>query len=161
MSAFSLLVQAGEGPPAVSLVRSVDAALGPENNLAVFFATCQLLASRAKGAVLRLPSIDLLVFDEAHYAIAPSYLEAVTKLRLRSIPLIGLTATPGRKAEEQSESLAKLFENRWLVSRLLGKRPVDSLRERGVLSSVVFKRIDFEGAAPGNYVSRRHPRHYC
>ena len=51
MSAFSLLVQAGEGPPAVSLVRSVDAALGPENDIAVFFATCQLLASRAKGAV--------------------------------------------------------------------------------------------------------------
>jgi superfamily II DNA or RNA helicase len=159
ISAFKLISQLGEGPDSFALVRSVSTtALADPGEPAVFFGTCQLLASRVKRDSKELPVTDLLVFDEAHYALAPSYLLAVSQLRRSGVALLGLTATPGRRGEEQSEKLADLFNNRWLISQCLGPRPIERLRERGILSEVVFRQIVFDGAGPGTVLSRRYPR---
>jgi DNA repair protein RadD len=156
ISAFKLISGLGEGPESLALARSVDSSVVGRSDAVVFFGTCQLLASRVKRGSRGLPDTDLLVFDEAHYALAPSYLRAVAHLRKCGAALVGLTATPGRRGEEESEQLAHLFDNRWLISACLGRRPVEKLRDRGVLSNVVFRQIGFEGAGPGTVLSRRY-----
>lgn len=66
----------------------------------------------------------LVVVDECHHAITPSYtyllrwLDAAYLTRSNPIkyepPIIGLSATPFRKDEQETERLAKRFDNRWL-----------------------------------------------
>ncbi|MDZ4741514.1 MAG: DEAD/DEAH box helicase family protein [Alphaproteobacteria bacterium] len=155
ISAFKLLISLGEGPDAIALARLSQVHDTQSDGPTVFFATCQLLASRTKGRG-GLPTVELLIFDEAHFALAPSYLEAVLFLLRSGVTVIGLTATPGRADDHESERLAETFNNTWLISKLLGPRPMETLRERGVLSSVLFKQVEFAGAGPGTVVSRRH-----
>lgn len=63
----------------------------------------------------------LVVFDEAHQAIAPTYkktVEALLSLKRRDsrrAQLLGLTATPGRTVESECDVLAKMF-NRKIVT---------------------------------------------
>jgi superfamily II DNA or RNA helicase len=85
-----------------------------------------------------------VVIDEAHHAIAPSYLTVLEFLGVRSerdgnasTPLLGLTATPYRgKSTEENRRLANLFSNKRLTAAVLGKNPLQTLRQRGILSSV-------------------------
>jgi superfamily II DNA or RNA helicase len=91
----------------------------------VVVASIQTLNSRMgiEGlAWLRKPG--LVVVDECHHAIAPSYsnllhwLDADAPRRgaqqQDEPPLIGLSATPFRTDDEESQRLAKRFDNRWL-----------------------------------------------
>jgi DNA repair protein RadD len=158
ISAFKMLVSLGEGPHRVSLVRAVlngDEEVGEPS---VVFASCQLLARRWNTKSRKLPALDVLVFDEAHQALAPAYMAAV-KYLLKARPntsLIGLTATPGRRDEAGSSALADLFGRKWLVSDLLGTQPLESLRQRGILANLTFRLLDFDGMGPGTRVSRKH-----
>lgn len=158
ISAFKLISTQGEGPDTFIAARFIGAGASEPDGPIVFFATSQLLASRVKSGAENLPRLDLLVFDEAHYALAPSYRRAVSSLRKAGVALVGLTATPGRVGEEETEGLTDLFNNRLLISQRLGRRPIESLREKGILSSVVFRRINFDGSGPGTFLSRRHRR---
>lgn len=53
----------------------------------------------------------LIIVDEAHKAIAPTYETAIRKIKNENTSIIGLTATPGRSAIEfeQNRKLAEFF----------------------------------------------------
>lgn len=110
----------------------------------LFLVTPQWLASRSRTSLpSSLPRADLIVFDEAHHAVAPSFLEGIEALASHQrsgdlAPLLGLSATPGRLGDGGTRLLADFFERRLLFSGTLGRDPVPVLQERGVLSEVRF-----------------------
>ncbi len=86
--------------------------------------------------------IYLLIVDEAHRVLAPTY-KAVTKaLTGNQTRLVGLTATPGRNADDISsnQQLAKFFFNQIFSIRTpSSKTVIQYLREKGVLSHTNFE----------------------
>jgi DNA repair protein RadD len=106
---------------------------------------CRALPSIRFGtvqmAVGRLDEIDwsgrnLVVFDEAHQAAARTYQRVVRTACSNGAYVVGLSATPGRANEAETRSLVQLFGGRLITPRCLGVRPIEALRERGVLSSI-------------------------
>ena len=63
---------------------------------------------------------DLVVFDEAHQAIASSYTAGLSHLGCFDLnsptPLLGLSATPGRGTESETEDLVNMFQERLLTA---------------------------------------------
>ena len=86
---------------------------------------------------------DLVVFDEAHQISAPKFLDSVQKILAQSLgaSLLGLSATPGRSADRETEDLVKIFSGNLLVSKTLGAKPVEFLQRRGILSNLEFHDI--------------------
>tara|TARA_B110000503_G_C7154975_1_gene416892 strand:- start:137 stop:1735 length:1599 start_codon:yes stop_codon:yes gene_type:complete len=100
--------------------------------------------------------VDLVVFDEAHMAIAKTYKKIITSLLANSnysSKFIGLTATPGRaltnslkrfnsEIEDDNRSLSDFFLNQKisLKPKEFGTA-LDFLRARGVIAKVELKRI--------------------
>jgi len=90
----------------------------------VVVATINTLNSRCKGGSLDwLRELGLVVVDECHHAIAPSYTDLIKWINhgeadsaRREPPIIGLSATPFRVDDNESQRLAKRFNNRWLPS---------------------------------------------
>lgn len=110
---------------------------------AVWFATPQLVNSR----ISRLSnSWDGVIFDEAHQMQAETYQSAVQKIKEKNkIFVIGLSATPGRSNLDEISELANLFNNKLIISKSLGSRPVKVLQSRGILSY-----LDFKFLSPAN-----------
>ncbi|MFP3881920.1 MAG: DEAD/DEAH box helicase [Actinomycetota bacterium] len=88
---------------------------------------------------------DLIVFDEAHQLGARTFREAVqilresgSELQRRDVPLVGLSATPGRVDPRETEDLVSLFGGNLLRSRYLDPNPVKVLQRRGVLARLRF-----------------------
>jgi superfamily II DNA or RNA helicase len=90
----------------------------------VVVASIQTLNSRVGTdglAWLRKPG--LVVVDECHHAITPSYSNLLRWLNAEAPrpgapekdepPIVGLSATPFRTDDEESQRLAKRFDNRW------------------------------------------------
>ncbi|MFQ3661343.1 MAG: DEAD/DEAH box helicase [Chloroflexaceae bacterium] len=85
-----------------------------------------------------------IVVDEAHHAVASSYTDVMKTFGITfgrapatPIPLIGLSATPYRGADqEENRQLARRFYNQLLVPSLLGDEPIKTLRERRILARV-------------------------
>ena len=106
----------------------------------IVFSTPQMVAARLRRRVL--PDSDIVVFDEAHHVQAPVFREALTALReRRRTPVIGLSATPGRSSEEETELLVDFFRGRLLTSGCLRPNPVRTLQQRGVLSKLSFRDV--------------------
>ncbi|MEQ8552136.1 MAG: DEAD/DEAH box helicase [Cyclobacteriaceae bacterium] len=85
--------------------------------------------------------IDLLVIDEAHKVLAPTYLEVTRALMGENTRMIGLTATPGRHIDdlEENKRLSDFFLNKIItISSPDNKSVIQYLRERKVLSKAVF-----------------------
>lgn len=86
----------------------------------------------------------VVVIDEAHHTSAQSYTSVLETFgivfgRINSsiIPLLGLTATPYRGiAAEENKNLARRFHSQLLVPDNLGKDPLHTLREMGILSHI-------------------------
>jgi DNA repair protein RadD len=94
--------------------------------------------------------VTLIVVDEAHKVLAPTYRAVVDRLRGPNTRVVGLTATPGRSAvdESQNAQLAEFFFEE-LVTLDSGRESVfPYLRRRGILSEVVretlFTHQDFQ-----------------
>ncbi|HWO57528.1 MAG TPA: DEAD/DEAH box helicase [bacterium] len=92
----------------------------------------------------------LVVVDECHYAIAPSYtnllrfLDAATPRQgapsIAEPPILGLSATPFRADDEESERLARRFDRRWLPK---GQADLHRhLRSQGILAEVCSESLD-------------------
>ena len=106
----------------------------------ILFATPHLVAARIKRG--EAPNPDIVVFDEAHHVEAPAFRHVVEQLRGRKRPaVIGLSATPGRTDEKQTERLVDFFQGRLLRSEVLDPNPVRALQRRGVLAKVGFRDI--------------------
>ena len=93
---------------------------------------------------------DLVVMDEAHQAIAPVYLEVLQQLtqkRIDKIPLLGLSATPGRSSVLKSDELSSFFNCNRVSLKIPGyKNPIKYLIKKGYLSEpdIRFVRSDIK-----------------
>lgn len=98
--------------------------------------------------------IGLVIFDEAHKALAPSYnllvellLAASEKQENTRAKLLGLSATPGRSLtnDEENIKLGQLFYNNKIGMKIPGyNSPIEYLQEQGFLAKAIFKDIDYD-----------------
>ena len=87
-------------------------------------------------------NLSLVVVDEAHKISAPTYLQALEMLANKFTSVVGVTATPGRAAfdDKSNQALANIFQSN-LLKPDLGKNPIVTLRNMGVLAEVVHLEI--------------------
>lgn len=77
----------------------------------------------------------LLVLDEAHRMMAPTYERVVNELIGTATRVIGLTATPGRTVHKESIELASFFNDKRLELEFHShESPIEVLKKRGVLA---------------------------
>ncbi|QZH61406.1 DEAD/DEAH box helicase family protein [Mycolicibacterium farcinogenes] len=90
-------------------------------------------------------AIRLVVFDEAHQVIAPTYQRVVDDLTLHpETSLLGLTATPGRTWADIDKDgrLADYFARQKVILHLEGfSNPVSGLIELGYLARPTFRTV--------------------
>ena len=96
-----------------------------------------------------IQSVSLVVFDEAHQAIAPTYRVLVDSLRRDGelVPLLGLTATPGRSWDDEieDERLASFFNYKKVSIEVEGYvSAVDYLVQKGYLAKANYIDIKFD-----------------
>jgi superfamily II DNA or RNA helicase len=117
----------------------------------VVVASIQTLNNRV-GAVdldwLRKPG--LVVVDECHHAITPSYSALLRWLDAEAPrpgaaekdepPIVGLSATPFRTDDDESQRLARRFDSRWLPSDQ--EQLYARLRSQGVLARTQYESLD-------------------
>ncbi|MBB3472751.1 DEAD/DEAH box helicase [Sphingomonas sp. BK345] len=106
----------------------------------------------------------IVVIDECHHAISPSYSSLLRWLdvqigsetaRDREPPVLGLSATPWRgRDEEESARLAARFDKRWIPADQAGLH--DTLRQRGVLAEMRYSPIHYDRPVELNEAERRH-----
>ncbi|MBA4719453.1 MAG: DEAD/DEAH box helicase [Nitrosopumilus sp.] len=98
-------------------------------------------------------SVTLVIFDEAHKAIAPKFSGLINDFidpEYFKADLIGLTATPGRKyspegGSDEDRSLAKYFSNNKVSMSVPGyTSPIDYLVENGYLAKANFKPLTYD-----------------
>lgn len=95
--------------------------------------------------------VSLIIFDEAHKAIAPTYALTVGDMLSHENEtfLLGLTATPGRKLEDNSDEdhrLSSFFDNKKITMKISGyESPIKYLVEKGYLAKAKFKSINYDG----------------
>lgn len=94
--------------------------------------------------------VSLVVFDEAHKAIAKTYSKSVNQLINinKNAFVLGLTATPGRRFSiddsEEDEKLALFFKNNKVTMKVDGyKSPITYLVESGYLSRPNFISLEY------------------
>lgn len=103
--------------------------------------------------VLRLAkSVDLVIVDEAHQAIAPTYREIIETLSETGAhnALVGLTATPGRTWSDiaADERLSDFFQGRKVMLEVEGwDDPVSFLIAEGYLARPTFRRLEISAPA--------------
>jgi DNA repair protein RadD len=121
---------------------------------AFIVAGLQKLYARGIDSLTWLPRlgdrVSLVVFDEAHQAVAPTYrhvVDAITARRLDT-QVLGLSATPGRSWSniDADEALAQYFGQRKVTLSIPGHRnPVHYLIETGYLAKPKFVPIHYPG----------------
>lgn len=95
-------------------------------------------------------SAGVVVIDEAHRALAPSYGEVLNSLgisfRRKESPtaLIGLTATPRRAGADETIRLRRRFHNRILSAPSLGEDPVQTLKGQGILAKIEYENLEYD-----------------
>jgi DNA repair protein RadD len=92
----------------------------------------------------------IVVFDEAHQSVAPSFRFVLEGLvdRHQNTAFLGLSATPGRtwNDPETDAELAALFRRRKVTLKVEGyENPVDYLIQAGYLAKPVFESLRHEG----------------
>lgn len=98
------------------------------------------LTTQAEAFEKLRSATGLIVIDEAHKVLAPTY-RAVTEALIGQLTrVIGLTATPGRGAddEEQNRALAEFFFNQIVTIRAGEASVIDYLKARKVLSETSY-----------------------
>ena len=107
-------------------------------------------ASKQPLDLLRLGSrVRLVVIDEAHQAIAPTYRRVITQLSDTGAhdALLGLTATPGRTWNDVAadKQLSEFFRERKVMLEIDGwDNPVSYLMDEGYLARPTFRRLEYE-----------------
>lgn len=93
--------------------------------------------------------VSLVVFDEAHQAIAPTYKHLMDMLAPNNSNkgVLGLTATPGRTHDndEEDRKLADFFARQKVTLHMPGyDSPINYLEEKGYLSKVTYEQLPFD-----------------
>jgi superfamily II DNA or RNA helicase len=111
-------------------------------------ASIQTLNSRFSASELAwLRKPGLVVVDECHHAITPSYTNLLRWLDADASrpaaaasaepPMLGLSATPFRTDDNESQRLARRFDGRWLPEDQ--ESLYERLRRQGVLAEAVYE----------------------
>ncbi|MCY4139247.1 MAG: DEAD/DEAH box helicase family protein [Rhodobacteraceae bacterium] len=91
---------------------------------------------------------SLVVFDEAHQAVAETYEDIVETVVTRNprTPLLGLSGTPGRTWGDRDVdvNVAELFRGNKVTLDFGGKNPVRELTDTGYLAEVDFSLLNVE-----------------
>ena len=91
---------------------------------------------------------SLVVFDEAHQAVATTYQRLVETLVTRNprTGLLGLSATPGRTYNDvdADRAVSELFHRNKVTLDFDGSNPIDHLTKDGYLAAVKFARLEVE-----------------
>ena len=117
----------------------------------VVVASIQTLSNRVGAADLAwLRKPGLVVVDECHHAITPSYSALLRWLDAEAPrpgaaekhepPIVGLSATPFRTDDDESQRLARRFDSRWLPADQ--ERLYARLLSQGVLSRARYESLD-------------------
>lgn len=92
-------------------------------------------------------TLAVVVIDEAHHAIAPSYTRVLSAMGLdlsrrdgSPVPVLGLTATPYR-SDSATERLSRRFHSNLLVPWPVDVNPVERLQRDGILARAVHEVI--------------------
>ena len=89
---------------------------------------------------------SLVVFDEAHRAVAATYDRLVETLVTRNsrTGLLGLSATPGRTWNDvdQDVAVAEMFHGNKVTLEFDGTNPIERLTRDGYLAAATFSRLD-------------------
>ena len=92
--------------------------------------------------------ITMVVFDEAHQAVATTYQDIVETVVTRNprTPLLGLSATPGRTWGDRDvdAAVAELFHGNKVTIDFGGDNPIKHLTEEGYLAAVRFSLLNVE-----------------
>jgi len=90
----------------------------------------------------KLPTPDLIVCDEAHNTIAPTYREVIETLAENGARVIGLTATPIRAIDSiENHELIDFFNDR-IVDIDVDENAIHYLQKKGYLSHCIDEVID-------------------
>lgn len=119
----------------------------------VVVASIQTLSNRIGGVGLEWLQIPgLVVVDECHHAIAPSYTQLLRWLDAEAPrpgapekdepPIIGLSATPFRTDVEERQRLARRFDSHWLPAEQ--EQLYTRLQARGVLARRRDEALDWD-----------------
>jgi superfamily II DNA or RNA helicase len=95
--------------------------------------------------------VSLIIFDEAHKAIAPTYAKTATDMLSinESAFLLGLSATPGRTLDfsnDEDARLTEFFKSNKVTMAVSGyESPIKYLVEQGYLAKAEFININYDG----------------
>jgi DNA repair protein RadD len=107
---------------------------------------------------LDLNQLELVIVDEAHISIAPTYKRLIEKLVIKGAKLIGLTATPGRQLKteqlkDQNKILSDFYFNKLFSLDMPNRNTIDYLRNIGVLATTKFHSL--EGSTLEKFLSEK------
>ena len=81
--------------------------------------------------------VGLIVIDEAHKAVAPTYKNAIRELKGDNTNVIGLTATPGRTDFDETVEMSEFFfESKVNITTPSGVSEIEMLKQRRVLAQI-------------------------
>lgn len=94
---------------------------------------------------------SLIIFDEAHKAVAKTYKETVNRFMKNGCKtfLIGLSATPGRKydSDEEDRKLSSFFNEQKVTMEIEGyNSPIQYLVDERYLAEPEYLPIDYDGS---------------
>ncbi|WP_396215642.1 DEAD/DEAH box helicase [Gemmatimonas sp.] len=129
----------------------------------VVVASIQTLSNRIGNEDLDwLRKAGLVVVDECHHAITPSYTALLRWLDAEASrpgaperdepPIVGLSATPFRTDDDESQRLARRFDSRWLPSDQ--EELYARLRSQGVLANAIYESLDSEAGLTAEEIGR-------
>ncbi|WP_282018185.1 DEAD/DEAH box helicase [Salegentibacter mishustinae] len=102
--------------------------------------------NKLKKMGLDIESIELVIVDEAHISIAPTYKKAIEYLLKDGSKLLGLTATPGRSLNQvdksQNQELSDFYFNELFELNTGNDLPIEFLRKKGILCNAIFHSIE-------------------
>jgi DNA repair protein RadD len=89
-----------------------------------------------RQAEAQSPLADLIVIDEGHKILAPTYAAIISWAKTLSSRVIGLSATPGRTTSvgEENTALADFFNNQIIGIETDGQGVIEFLQGRGILA---------------------------
>ncbi|RDH76884.1 hypothetical protein DVS77_18790 [Mycolicibacterium moriokaense] len=157
--AWSAIGPAGERLT-VSRLWGANDATPVDDGFHLVVATDDKLASLSgKGQHEWLTEAEVVLVDEAHTSISPTYTKLFDWLkrgtRQRDRILLGLSATPYRgNNEDQTRTLVNRYDSNLLTDGVLGEDPYRTLQDMGILARVSHDELDGMVLRPSKSATR-------